>query len=263
MQIAHISATQLSLFTRCQAAWMFSYVLNIKGKPSGAMTRGTCVHKGISHNMIQKVSNQVDLPVKDVMDHYDTTFTELAYDTQWKEGEDPGKEKDAGYRVLEHYQKLIAPETYPLDVEQQFRMFVNWIENEGEDDEEEKSVEFRGILDLADMKGNLIEIKTTGKTPKAPGGDHIIQLTGYCLGKEAMDGSKPFPWIDYLVTLKEPKIVTFPVPVDDSRKRFFLENIPRIVRAMESENYYPARGNMWCSKTACYYWHMCYEEFGG
>jgi len=258
MRIDHISATQVNTFTRCQAAWMFSYVHNIKGKPSGAMTRGTCVHKGISHNMIQKVQSRVDLPAADVLDHYDTTFTELSTETKWKEGEDPGKQKDAGYRVLEHYQEEVAPETQPVDVEQSFRFFINW--REGDDD---KSVEFKGVLDLLDEEQRLRDIKTTAQTPKAPGGDHVIQLIGYSLGKEAIDGKQPSAWLDYLVTLKEPKIVTFPVVVGDPQKKFFLNNIPKIVKAMEAENYYPARGNRWCSKNACFYHSMCIKEFGG
>lgn len=263
MRIPYVSATQLNMFARCQAGWMFSYIHNIKGKPSGAMTRGTCVHKGISHNMIQKVESRVDLPVGDVLDHYDTTFTELAYDTQWKKSEKPGKEKDAGYRVLGLYHEKIAPETYPADVEQSFKMNINWTENEGEDNEEEKSVEFRGILDLADVKGNLNEIKTTGQTPKCPRGADNLQLTLYYVGKLALEGKSYSPWLQYLVTTKDPKIVQFPIIVGDSQKKFALDNIPRIVKAMESENYFPARGNMYCSQSACYYYSMCLEEFGG
>lgn len=246
------------MFSRCQAAWRYSYVMGIKGKPSGAMTRGTAVHKAVSENYVQKVESRIDLPVNDVLDHYDTTFTELAYDTHWKPAEKPGKEKDAGYRVLGLYQKKVAPETYPVDVEQAFRMTINWV-----DGDEEKSVEFRGRLDHLDERGNLCEIKSTGQTPKVPRGDHKIQLISYWLGKEAIDGKQPSAWLDYLVTTKEPKIVTFPIAIGEPQKKFFLDNIPRIVKAMESENYFPARGNRWCSETQCFYWNMCHTEFGG
>lgn len=258
MRIDHLSATQIATFTRCKAAWFFRWPCNIKGKPSGAMTRGTCVHRGVSKNYFQKVESRVDLPVTDVLDYYDTEWTKLAYDTQWKQDEDPGKEKDAGYRVLEHYQLTVAPETQPVDVEQSFRMMINWVEND-----EDKSVEFRGILDLLERDHKLWEIKTTGRTPKEPGGDHITQLISYFLGKEAIDGIKPTAWLNYLVTTKEPKVITFPIAIEDPQKRFFLDNIPRIVKAMESENYYPARGNRWCSESACFYWNMCHSEFGG
>ena len=257
MLISHVSATQIATFTRCQAAWYFSYVEKIKGKPTGAMTRGTCVHRGISANFTQKVESHVDMPVIDVLDFYDTTFTDLAQETDWKESEDPGKVKDAGYRVLEHYQVEAAPQVDPVDVEQSFRFMLTWV-----DGEEEKSVEFKGILDLLDRDFNLRDLKTTGQTPKVPGGDHVIQLIGYSLGKEAIDGKQPSAWLDYLVTTKTPKIVTFPVVVEESQKKFFLNNIPRVVKAMEAENYYPARGNRWCSETACYYWEMCRKEFG-
>lgn len=257
MRIEHVSASQIATFTRCQAAWLFSYIHGIKGKPTGAMTRGTAVHKSIARNYCFKVQTRVDMPVSDVLDAYDTTFNELSHDTVWN-GDNAGKVKDAGYRVLGHYQEEVAPETYPLDVEQSFRFFVNWM-----DGDEEKSVEFKGVLDLEDVKGNLVEIKTTGQTPRAPGGDHVIQLIGYSIGKEAISKKKPSAWLDYLVTLKTPKVLSFPIDVDDSKKKFFLGNVPRVVKAMESENYYPARGNVWCSKAACYYWDMCLKEFGG
>ena len=263
MPIQHISATQVAMFARCPAGWMYSYIRGIKGRPSSAMTRGTCVHKGIAHNYRAKVQSHEDLPVSDVLDHYDTTFTELSEETEWKSGEDPGKQKDAGYRVLKLYQEKAAPGTQPVDVEQNFRMMINWTENPGQDDEEAKSVEFRGILDLLDADNKLRDYKTTAQTRKAPGGDDEVQLIGYAIGKEAMDGKMPSAWVDYLVTTKTPKIVSFPVVVGDSQKKFFLSHIPRIVKAMESENYYPARGNRWCSKGGCFYHSMCMEEFGG
>ena len=257
MIVEDINQSRIAMYLKCPRQFYYRYCEGIISPPGAALTLGSSFHRAIAVNYGQKVGSYEDLPVSDVLDAYDTTFNELSHDTVWN-GDNAGKVKDAGYRVLGHYQEEVAPETYPLDVEQSFRFFVNWIDND-----EEKSVEFKGILDLEDVKGNLVEIKTTGQTPRQPSGDHVIQLIGYAIGKEAISKRKPSAWLDYLVTLKTPKILSFPIDIDEGKKKFFLGNIPRVVKAMESENYYPARGNRWCSKSACFYWDMCVKEFGG
>ena len=258
MVVDHISATQMQLFERCNAAWMFYKVWGIRGKPRAAATRGRVVHEAIAKNYRQKVQSETDLPEDEVLDFYVDTFREQSHDTWWQKGEDRFKPVDDGIRVLQRYHQDIAPVTRPVDVEQNFKMNLSWKEGD-----EDKSVLFKGILDLMAQDG-LHEVKTTGQTPREPKPAHIRQLTAYWTGKESMEGKPPINGrFCYLVTLKQAKIVSFPFIPSASQKQFFLRQVPRVVQAIEAGNYYPNRGNYLCKKDWCFYWDLCHKEFHG
>lgn len=257
--ISHISNTQLSMFCRCQAAWAFRYCDGLIIPPKAKMMRGTCIHRALSHNYMPKIESHEDLPVDNVLDCYSTHYDDESHVVEWHEGEDKGKMKDAGVGVVRKYQEEIAPSTQPVDVEQSFSMGLSW--KNGDDD---KQMEFKGIIDLITDSGVLIDHKSTGQTPKSPRQSDVGQLTGYVLGREAMEGDSPtLTRLDYLVALKSPVIVRFDVPVTDGSKKFLLGQIPRIVRTMEAGNYYPNRSNMYCSETGCGYWQKCLQKYGG
>lgn len=258
MVVDHISATQISMFVRCRAAWMFRYIWGKTVKPKSAMMRGRCVHKAVAVDYTQKVQSKVSLPVADVLDAYSDAYESESGDVAWKDTEDAGKVKDGGVRVLELYHSEVAVKVQPVDVEQSFQMDITWVA-----DDEDKIVKFKGVLDVMDDVGGITDLKTCAQTPKVPGGDATQQVIGYTMGKEAMGDQPTSAHLHYLVALKTPKIVQFDVPVTESRKKFFLTQIPKIVTSMESGNYYAARGNRWCSETACGYHSLCVEEFGG
>lgn len=258
MSLDHISSTQVSMFCRCQAAWMFRYVWGKSVPPKSAMMRGTCVHKAVARDYAQKVVSKVNLPVADVLDAFSDEYETRSDAVAWKESEDKGKIKDGGIAVLAKYHEVVAVNVQPVDVEQSFSMNVAWVQ-----DDEDHSISYRGILDVADDAGGITDLKSTSKTPKRVSGDHSGQIVGYFTGKEAMGDEPKSAHLDYLVVLKEPKIVQFTVEVTDSQKKFFLTQIPKIVMAMEAGNYYAARGSMYCSPDGCGFWKMCIEEFGG
>ena len=255
--IDHVSNSQMRTFERCQVAWEFSYIKGIKGKPRAAATRGRVVHSSIARNLLQKIESEQDLPEDDVLDFFVDEFKEESHDTWWQPGEDQDKVMDAGVRMLQLYHQDVAPETRPIDVEQRFKLDISWKEGE-----EEKQVEFQGILDLLAQDG-LHEIKTIGQTPREPKPDHILQMTGYWVGKESLAGASPTNGrFDYLVALKKAKIVSFPFVPTAGQKRFFVNQVPRVARAMESGHYYPNRANFLCKKDWCFYYDLCHEEYG-
>lgn len=257
MSLDHVSSTQLSMFCRCQAAWMFRYVWGKTVPPKSAMMRGSCVHKAVAHDYIQKVESRVNLSIEDVLDKFSDEYETRTDEVAWKDGEDKGKVKDGGIRVLDKYHEVMT-EVQPVDVEQSFSMDIAWIQ-----DDEDHSISYKGVLDVADEDGGITDLKTTGQTPKRVKGDAEGQIVGYTIGKEAMGDDPKSAHLHYLVALVTPKIVKFTVEVTESRKKFFLTQIPKIVMAMEAGNYYAARGNTYCSSDGCGYWKMCIEEFGG
>ena len=256
--IDHISNSQMSMFARCQASWAFRYIDNLKIPPKAKMMRGTCIHRALAHNYLPKIESHEDMPVDDVLDCYSTHYDEESHVVEWH-GEDAGKMKDAGVSVVRKYQEDIATSTQPADVEQSFSMNLSWKE-----DDDDKQMEFRGIIDLVTDDGFLTDHKSTAQTPPAPRQSDVNQLVGYMLGAEAMNGSEAkVARLDYLVMLKKPKLIRFDVDITAGRKKFLLGQIPRIVKAMESGNYFPDRASMYCSEIGCGYWQVCQKEYGG
>jgi len=253
----HVSATQLGMFSRCQASWAFRYLDGLKIPPKAKMMRGTCIHRSLAHNYLPKIESHEDLPVDDVLDCYSTNYDEESHVVEWS-GEDAGKMKDAGVGVVRKYQEEIAPETQPVDVEQRFSMNLSW--REGDDD---KQMEFQGIIDLVTDTGQLREHKSTGLTPKAVRSNDKNQMIAYHVGKEAMAETPTTARVDYLVMTKTPKIVSFELAIEVPQKKFLLGQIPKIVKSMEAGSYFANRESLYCSATGCGYYQKCLQKYGG
>jgi len=260
MKVDHISASQMKTWANCQATWMFRYHPDwqLIIPPAGKMMRGTCIHRALAHNYLPKIESHEDLPVDEVLDHYSTTFDEEANVTAWQEEEDKGDIKDGGIRVLECYHSTLAPTIQPVDVERKFRMELSWV-----DGEEPKQAGFEGVIDLVTDQRLLIDNKSTGTTPTEALNADKQQMTGYYLGKEALGEEPDKARLDYLVTLKTPKIVSYEVEVTQGQKKFLLGQIPKVIKQMESEIYVPNRNSLFCGETKCGYWNKCLEVFGG
>ncbi len=82
------------------------------------------------------MENQADLPVENVLNLYDddieTAFSGEVFMTN--EEKEMGKStvkseiKDAGIEMLKEYMKVVAPDLYPISVEQEFQLAVPTVE---------------------------------------------------------------------------------------------------------------------------------------
>ncbi len=252
MQIGHLSVTQINMYNRCGIQYWFRYCEGVRKPPGGALTLGAAFHGGIAVNYRQKVESGQDMPIADVLDAFSTDFDNRSVDTEWR-GDSAPEVKDTGILLLKEYQRVVAPYTQPIEVEQQFNMtFKN------------KGWTFTGIIDLIDNQDTIIETKTTGRKPSNPRPEHLLQIHAYTKGyqtKEAkgVTGAR----IDYVVKRKEPVVVSFTPTVTESDMTFFLRLMTRVAHGIENEVWVPSRGHNLCSRKWCGYWNECEKLMGG
>ena len=251
----HYSPSQLTMFMRCSAAWKYRYVDGFKLPPASAMAQGTTYHRALETNYVQKIESKQDLPVSDVLDATSTAFDDVFSDeilwapSEKEEGLDKvkGELKDQTIGLVRAYQEKRAPRVQPAAVEKPFSIEFDNV-----------GYSLNGRIDLLDDNGNIIENKTTGKTPSEISEDHKIQGTLYAIS----EGSERIVF-DYAVKLKTPKVETLSFTPKSQDKEFVLKLIGLVDHAVQAGSYIPNRSHFMCSRTSCGFFHLCEKEFGG
>lgn len=253
----HYSPSQLTTFLRCSAAWKYRYIDGLKIPPSSAMAQGTTYHKGLETNYIQKIESKVDLPIKDVLDATSTHFDDVFSDeVLWNEEEKTkgtqnvkGELKDTTIGLVRTYQEYRAPYVQPAEVEKPFKIeFAN------------VNYTLDGRIDLINDDQQIIENKTTARTPSEVSVDHQIQGAVYAMA-EGMGGEEII--YDYAVKLKTPKIQTLKFKPTEADTDFILKLTGLVDHATTVGAYLPNRTHYMCSKSSCGFHQLCTREFGG
>lgn len=264
----HYSATQINMMIRCPAQYRFRYIEGYIEPPKSSRVEGRAYHKGLEHNYSQKIQSWKDLPVDDVKDAFVTTFDEEIRGVEWNKDEVSegvekvkGRLKDEGLGLLETYQRDLAPQIQPKEVEV------------------ETSIEFdnvpyiiKGYIDLIDDKEIIRDHKTAKQTPsRAKDSDgnpikneyilparDLHQGCLYAISRNAKGIS-----FDYAVKLKTPKIVQVPVRVTETDKQYTLNLLGHIDHAIKKQAFYPNRDSFLCNRRQCGFWEHCEREYGG
>ena len=124
---------------------------------------------------------------------------------------------------------------------------------------------YKGKVDLIDDKENIVDYKTTKKTPSQNKTSLIPepQLTGYALGYRQKTGHLPNrTYLNYLIRTKEPK--TFISPEGGRTIKdieVFLRLVAWIVHSIEQEIWTPNINNYSCSEENCGFFPHCKKEF--
>ena len=157
----YLSPTSLSMFTDCGLRYFFRYVEGRKVPPGVAMVKGSAVHKGAELNFKQKKHTRKDLPRRQIVDASAADFEKRAQlegvslsDDEAAKGKKAvmGEALDSTVRMAELYADDVAPCYQPVLVEEKQRITVP-----------ESTHDLLAVLDLADDKDRILEIKTGAK----------------------------------------------------------------------------------------------------
>ena len=121
-------------------------------------------------------------------------------------------------------------------------------------------VRVRGRVDLLDIDGRLIDIKTASRRPSCVSPDYAFQLATY---RQITPGASGEVRIDSLVKTTTPQIVQQSYTVGEQDLRATQVLFPMVQEAMGSGMYCPNRQSLLCSQKYCSFWKQCEEEFGG
>ena len=242
------SISKINLYLKCPAAYYFRHVLGLRTPPRSYQVFGTSLHAGIAHNYRKKMETQMDLPLGQVQEFFSADWDYQRGKILWEPGEDAGKMKDEGIKLLEVYQARVAPAIQPAVVEEMFEIQFEGV-----------PYTFRGIIDLVDRKsGMVIDHKTTTKTPSAVNVHKDLQLTAYSMGNRVKHGvvEKGMAF-DYIVRSRSPKIVRIETSRSEEDIKRFLRLMANVATAIQEQRFYPNPSHPYCSPKLCAYWDAC------
>jgi hypothetical protein len=205
------------------------------------------VHTALARNFAQKIETYEDLPATGVLALFREAWALERDQIEFRDDEDPAQLARAGEALVMKYLDEVAPRVEPVAVE--FRV-------EGEIG----GVRVQGFIDVLDVDGRIIDIKTARATPGNVEPMHRFQIATYRQLTPAASGKGR---LDTLVKTNIPKIVlqSFDITAGDLKATQTI--YARASQAMRSEQYMPNRFSMFCSRRHCAYCRHCEEEWGG
>jgi CRISPR/Cas system-associated exonuclease Cas4 (RecB family) len=242
-----LSPTQVRCFMDCHARWWFKYRLKISDPPNGNLVLGRAVHSALTQNFAQKVETYEDLPFPGVVALFREAWALEREQAEFRDDEEPSELAWAGEVLVGKYLDEVAPAIEPAAVE---------LHVEGEIG----GIRVQGFIDVLDVEGRIIDIKTAKASPSRIEPMHRFQIATYRQLTTAASGKGR---LDTLVKTKTPKIViqNFDVTEEDMRATQMI--YARASEVMRSDLYLPNRLSMLCSRRNCPYWRICESEWGG
>jgi RecB family exonuclease len=237
-----------SPYPSCSAKYRFKYVLGIPDPAAGGAVRGKAVHKAIEHYLRAKIALSggrgtvptagIKLDVEDVIAEWDHIWDTAAEGAEFAADEDIEALKKSGAVLAEKYLREAAPDIQPVAVE---------VPVAGEI----AGVPVRGIVDILDATGRIIDIKTSSRKPSK-----MLATYTALLGSEASGETR----IDSLVATKDPQLVQIEHVPGVGGERLVRTMYPLAAEGIATGLFLPNRASMLCDY--CAYREQCESEYG-
>ena len=198
-----LSPSQASTFLVCSAKYRFKYVLDLPDPAAGGAVRGRAVHKAVEYYMRAKIAG-LELDSEAITDEWEEIWDEACEGAEFAAHENIEALKSSGAQLAGKYLREAAPAIQPLAVEVPVSGEIS-------------GVKVRGIVDILDSDGRIIDIKTASRKPSKISGGHAFQLATYAtLLADSVSGETR---IDSLVSTKDPQLVQIDhTPGESGRK---------------------------------------------
>ena len=245
MEDKHLSVSQIKMFLRCPLQYKFRYIDGLIMPPTGSLLLGKSVHSALEANYSQKIESKQDLPAEKVLDLFSDRWEQEVKETVFDEDEKAGMVKDDGVKMVTVYHGQISPTIQPRLVEQGFNLFF-----------ENVSYTLKGIIDLVDVEGVIIDHKTAKRSMAPDDVAADIQLTCYALAYRSVFGAQEKELrFDVMVRTKVPKLQQIPTTRTEEDIQRFLKILGFVSKAIESGIFYPCGNRQVCSW--CGYYGLC------
>jgi hypothetical protein len=172
---------------------------------------------------------------------------EQAAQTEFQDDEDPREIAKIGEQLVLKYMDEAAPQIQPAAVELDVAGEIG-------------AVSVRGRVDLLDVHGRIIDVKTAARRPTSIAPDYAFQLATY---RQITPGASGEARLDTLVKTKLVQLVPQAYTVGQQDLRATEVLYPLVQEGMRKGLYYPNRGSVLCSRRNCAFWRDCEREYGG
>jgi RecB family exonuclease len=242
-----LSPSQVRCFMDCQMRWWFKYALRYADPATGKMALGRAVHAALTQNFAQKVETQEDLPVTGVVALFRDAWSGERAQTEFRDDEDPTELGACGEALVSKYMDEAAPRIEPATVEMRVEGTIG-------------GIRVQGWIDLMDVNGRIIDLKTAARKPSGIESDYKFQIATYA---QLTPGASGEARLDTLVKTKTPAFVTQNFRVTQQDVLATQKLYPLARQSMKSEHMMPNRLSLTCSRRNCSYWRHCEREWGG
>jgi len=175
---------------------------------------------------------------------FSTVWDVESKETDFKPDEVPGKLKDEGIKLVGKYLENIAHKIKPKEIEKGFELAFDNV-----------PYTLKGVIDLIEEDGTIVDHKCSKRSPSQIDIDRDIQVSAYHLGYKSLFGRDPKGLrYDYVVRNKTPKTVQCTTKRSQEALNRFLKLVGHVSKAIENDIYYPNE-SMMCS--TCGYKDLC------
>jgi CRISPR/Cas system-associated exonuclease Cas4 (RecB family) len=242
-----LSPSQVNSLMDCAYRWHAKHVLKVPEPPTSQQILGRAVHAALAANFEQKCGTKVDLPVPGVLAVYREAWAVLSHATEFRDDEDSDELGKTGEALVAKYMEEAAPGIEPAAVEMRVEGLIS-------------GVKVAGYIDLLDVDGRIIEIKTAKARPNSIGSMHRFQVATYCYLTDRARGTGR---IDTLVKTKSPQLIQQTFSIAEKDLRAVQTIYPQAQDVMRGAVQLPNRQSMLCSRRHCAYWRHCEQKWGG
>src|SRR5215831_7258609 len=160
-----LSPSQAGTFLGCSAKYRFRYLLGLPDPAGGGAARGKAVHKAVEYYMRATMAG-ITLDAQAIDDYWDEIWDEAAEGALFAANENIEQLNQSGRDLAYKYLSEAAPAIRPAAAELQVTGEI-------------AGVKVRGIVDILDVDGRIIDIKTSSRRSSKISGDHAFQLATY------------------------------------------------------------------------------------
>ena len=232
----------------CQAKWFYKRVLGLPDKRTTALALGSALHTAVEANFAQKIDTRADLPAAEVVGVFMEAFTaELDNGVELEKTESVADLRECGEVMAKVYMQECAPSIQPAALEVHVSGLIG-------------DVPVQGFIDLLDVDGDIIDLKTAKKKPSEVSPGYRLQVSTYTMIEPRANGRAR------LDTLTKTKTVglhqqTLEIGAADRKHTERLYSIAR--EQMTSGLFIPNQGSYMCSRKHCAYAERCMSDYGG
>jgi hypothetical protein len=174
-------------------------------------------------------------------------WREQMTDTVFRPDECPYTIRKVGEALVSKYMDEAAPSVEPAAVELDVAGEIG-------------GVPVRGRVDLLDVEGRIVDVKTAARKPSGISPDYAFQLATY---RQITPGANGEARLDTLVKTKTVQLVQESCSISEADVRSTEVLYPLVASGITSGLYFPNRQSMLCSRRHCAFWGQCERDFGG
>jgi len=242
-----LSPTKVRAFLDCSARYWFRYGLRLPEPKTSSLALGIAVHGALEVNFREKLETGEDLAAAGVVAVFRDTWLDQVEQTAFRDEEVPEEIRAKGEELVLKYLDEAAPSIVPAAVELSVHGTI-------------AGVPVCGRVDLIDVEGRIVDVKTAARRPSSVPASYAFQIATY---RQITPGASGEARLDSLVKTKSVQLVRQDYTICEEDLKATRALYPLVQEGIRNGLYIPNRQSFLCNRRNCAFWRQCQDEFGG